>query len=474
MFYSECSQAGSLGSTTGVMDRLTTLPPLPQTKARDLLPPRFPDWTTATHDERREMRATARRRAKSLDTRLNAFVSIDAGPRHAGGALGGLAYAAKDIFRTPAHKPTCGFAVASDMGIAGTCDLLQRFAAAGADLVGFTNMPALAYEPSGWNAARGRVRNPWNPRFISGGSSSGSAAAVASGSVVAALGSDTGGSLRIPAHACGVSAWKPTWDLVSISGAMALAPTLDTVGVIARSAADILTVADYVAKLPPAPRIYRAVVLSDAVAECERSVGSAIEDGLAALATCGVALIRKDGLSAIRTIDQHALVVLQGEAARLHHARLDNLACDQSLRRRVAKGLEIEDRALDASRRARPKLAADFIGQVLQGADAAVLPIMAIRTPAADECDPTSERFSAKTLYALSQWTRFVNMLGFPAIALPVGFDDLAMPVALQIVGRPCSDLALLLLGRQMQAATDWHARVPTGVLDLVEVAHPR
>src|SRR4029077_6122682 len=150
------------------------------------------------------------------------------------------------------------------------------------------------------------------------------------------------------------------------------------------------------------------------------------------------------------------------------------LACDQSLRRRVAKGLEIDARTLDASRQARPTLAADFIAQVLRGADAVVLPVMTIRTPEADECDPASERFSAKILYALSRWTRFANMLGFPVIALPVGFDDRAMPVALQIVGCPGSDLALLDLGRQMQTATDWHARVPTGIVDLVALEHSR
>jgi aspartyl-tRNA(Asn)/glutamyl-tRNA(Gln) amidotransferase subunit A len=158
---------------------------------------------------------------------------------------------------------------------------------------------------------------------------------------------------------------------------------------------------------------------------------------------------------------------MQAEAARLHHARIDNLSADRSLHRRIAKGLDIDDATLEASRQSRRRLVAYFIAEVLEGADAAVLPVISIRTPAADECDPTSERFSAKTLYALSRWTRFVNMLGFPAVALPVGFDDRAMPVALQIVGQPGSDLALLNLGIAMQAVTDWHARVPTGILDL-------
>jgi aspartyl-tRNA(Asn)/glutamyl-tRNA(Gln) amidotransferase subunit A len=168
---------------------------------------RIPDWSALDATARRRRRETARPLATALDPVLNAFAQIDAirSPISAG-PLGGVPYAAKDLFQTSFHRPGGGFPEAIDLGIAGTSDLLERLDAAGADLIGFTNMTELAYEPSGFNATRGRVKNPWNLDYISGGSSSGSAVAVASGAVVVALGSDTGGSVRIPAHACGVTA----------------------------------------------------------------------------------------------------------------------------------------------------------------------------------------------------------------------------------------------------------------------------
>jgi aspartyl-tRNA(Asn)/glutamyl-tRNA(Gln) amidotransferase subunit A len=93
---------------------------------------------------------------------------------------------------------------------------------------------------------------------------------------------------------------------------------------------------------------------------------------------------------------------------------------------------------------------------------------MPIRTPPRSQCDPASPAFDARTLYRLSEWTRFVNMLGFPALAIPAGFDDRGLPVALQIVGHPDTDLALIAMAGAVQTWTDWHDRIPTGIADLV------
>jgi aspartyl-tRNA(Asn)/glutamyl-tRNA(Gln) amidotransferase subunit A len=429
---------------------------------------RIPDWTSLDAAARRDWQLRARGRANALNAALNAFIEIEPEQARPGGALDGMPYAAKDMLQTVAHRPSGGLAQAGDLGIAGNSDLLDRLDEAGADRIGFTQMTELAYEPSGFNSTCGRVKNPWSLDHVPGGSSSGSAAAVASGAVAVALGSDTGGSLRIPAHCCGITAWKPTNGSVSTRGAMSLAPSLDTIGVLARSAADLLPLTTILADLPESRPIRSVVVVRDVAALCAPDIASACSDMTGALSGLKIAVEQRDALPAIETIDAHALTIMFAESARVHRARISDPAVAAVLRRRLAKGLEVADDTLAASIQARPRLIADFEEQVLAGADAAMLPVMAIPTPTAAECDPDSDHFSPKTLYAMSRLTRFVNLLGFPAVALPAGFDARGLPVAMQIIGQRGSDLALIELVRHVQSKTEWHGRAPAAVAHLL------
>jgi aspartyl-tRNA(Asn)/glutamyl-tRNA(Gln) amidotransferase subunit A len=244
---------------------------------------------------------------------------------------------------------------------------------------------------------------------------------------------------------------------------MPLAPTLDTIGLLARGAAEIMPAASVLADLGSETPIRTGVVIRDALAAAHPSVAKACQDGIDAIASCGIALQQRDALAPIDAADGPVFTIMQGEAARCHRHLLDGDTIGPVLRRRLAKGLEIDDATLARAVAQRPTLAAAFV-DMLQSADVAILPVMTIRTPPAAECDPEGPAFRARTLYELSRLTRFVNMLGFPAVALPVGFDDRGLPVALQIVGRPGADRALLLLARAVQARSDWHGLIPDAI----------
>ncbi|MBI4366294.1 MAG: amidase [Deltaproteobacteria bacterium] len=433
---------------------------------------RFSDWAQLTIQTQHAAAITASARAKRFESRLRAFVEIewpDVEPP-TNNSLAFIPYAAKDLFVAPGRRPEGGLADILDFGLNGYADVLRRLDDAGACRVGFTAMTELAYEPSGYNAVSTYPRNPWDLDFITGGSSSGSAVAVTSGAAVIALGSDSGGSIRIPSHCTGATGWKPSWGAVSVAGALPLAPFLDCVGLLARCAADLAPAAAVLeARVAPQRAIESVVVLVDALRGAEPSIRNPCQQGIDAIQACGVAISHAEGLPAMVAIDAHAMTVMQGEAARVHAGRLDHPAISPVMRRRLAKGLTIDDATLAASRAARPQLLKDFEEQIFGKADAAILPVMAIRTPPLVEVDPASRSFSARRLYELSHYTRFVNMLGLPAVSIPVGFDDRDLPVALQIIGRPGSDFDLIALAVRVQEKTDWHGRVPTAIRDLID-----
>jgi aspartyl-tRNA(Asn)/glutamyl-tRNA(Gln) amidotransferase subunit A len=241
---------------------------------------------------------------------------------------------------------------------------------------------------------------------------------------------------------------------------MPLAPSLDTIGLFARSAADVglLWNALNGGMAAASPHV-SGVVLDDAFAESDGEVARLCRD---AIAVFGMATDRRAGFP--KEADVACLLVMQAEAARSHAARLDDTRVDATLRKRLGKGLAIGDNALARSLAARSRLRDDFLASFLGDADVAFLPVMPIRTPRTAETDPASPAFSARTLYALSRFTRFVNYLGLPALAVPAGFDRRGLPVGLQIVGRPGSEPLLIALAAAFQSKTDWHGCVPTAI----------
>ena len=434
---------------------------------------RFVDWSRLTLQQKRAAASSAMASAARLEVRLHAFVKLALAEHGISdtGSLAFLPYAAKDLFFAPEHEPRCGLAAVIERDGPACAGVLHDLDQAGATRIGFTAMTELAYEPSGFNAGSDYPRNPWNFDFIPGGSSSGSAVAVASGVSVLALGSDTGGSIRIPAHCCGVTGWKPSWGAVNAAGAVPLAPFLDCIGVLGRSAADVAAAAEVLlSEVSPHRMIEKAVVFADALQAAEPAVRHACQDGLDLIATLPVTVFSVDALPAIAAIDEHALVVMQGEAARTHARFIDHPATNPFLRKRLAKGLTIDDVRLAASRAMRSRLVDDFENTVLGRTDAAILPVMPICTPRYVDVDPASATFSGRRLYDLSRYCRFVNMLGLPAVALPVGFDDRGLPVGLQLIGRRGRDRDLIALASRIQNKSSWHSRFPDAIHDLIEI----
>ena len=336
--------------------------------------------------------------------------------------------------------------------------------------------------PFGDNAHHGDVQNPWKPGHCAGGSSSGSAAAVAAGFALGALGSDTGGSIRLPAACCGVVGLKPTYGRVSRAGAMPLSWSLDHLGPLTRTVADAARLLGIVAGHDP----HDATSSRRGVPFYERMLDGPVGglrvgvpenyyfDGVAAEidASIRAAAQELEGLGArivpLRVPDPRPLadvcnVISRSEAAAIHArlARERPHELQPAVRARIEVGFHISAHDYLQALRLRARLTREFIADVFTEVDALLAPVIpepapelaAVKAGGADEVVARMGRFS--------RLTRPFNGLGLPALALPCGRSLDGRPLALQIVGRAFDEATVLRLGHAYQQATAWHVEPP-------------
>lgn len=405
------------------------------------------------------------------------------------GFLGGMPLAHKDLLQRKGYD--VGYGMAHTDASTRDATVLQRFDGAGALHLARLHMTELAFDPSGTNEMAGHCRNPWSADHITGGSSSGSAAVVAAGAVDGALGSDTGGSIRIPAALCGVTGLKPTYGLVSRAGAMSLSASLDHLGPIARSARDCALMLQAIAGYDvadagsiAAPRDHRYVQgLDTSVAGLrigvpqgyfttglDPQVAAVIEQSIAAFRSLG-AEIREVPDFDYDSVNEIAILMIRAEATALYESFINGAgvaALGSFTRARLQEGTPIPAALYLQAAALRGPLLLQYVRTVMADVDVLLAPVFPLATPRIDAFD-TMDAQSKRLRGELTRLTRPLNYLGLPALSLPGGMcrSDAAtaeLPVGFQLIGRPYSESLLLQLGHAFQTATPWHLRRPPGL----------
>jgi len=443
----------------------------------------------------REVTQSCLERIAKWQPRLNAFMAIEAdaalaaadaadaalskgGPR---GPLHGVPLAHKDMYYDAGHVVTCGSKIRRGFVATTTSTALQRLKDAGTVRLGSLQMVEFAYGPTGHNVHHGAVHNPFAIDHITGGSSSGSGSAVAARLTFAALGSDTGGSIRMPAHFCGVTGLKTTWGRISRAGAMPLSQSLDTVGPLARTAEDCALLLGLMAGADPLDPTAAAGPVPDYAAATRQSIKGLrigvptafyvddLDPEVAKILDDTIAILKHEGATIVQVElpDQRQLsaacqLVLAVEAATFHKRWLIERPGDYGpqVLMRLQNGLAIPGVSyLEAMRWRGPALAA--FNAAVAGVDAMIAPVAPVPAPTIAESDVGNSPGAEAVIQRLTRFTRPINYLGLPSLAIPAGFTGAGLPVGMQLVGRSFDEAMLLRIGAAFQRVTDFHARVP-------------
>jgi aspartyl-tRNA(Asn)/glutamyl-tRNA(Gln) amidotransferase subunit A len=390
-------------------------------------------------------------------------------------ALLGLPLGIKDLFDVAGVPTTAGSKFFAESTPAEDASVVLRLKLSGAVILGKTNLHEIALGVTGVNPHYGTVKNPWDTSRITGGSSSGSAAAVASGMCLAALGTDTGGSIRIPAALCGVVGLKPTYGRVSARGVVPLSWNLDHIGTLTRTVRDAALMLSVVAGFDPHDPASANIPVDDYLVHLDDGVRNwqvALAEGeyVKASDTEVLAVLDKSAQvfrdlgAQVEKVDMPWLSELalansqmtQADGAAFHRERLrdhpDWFGGD--VYQRLQNGAALTSSEYVMARRTQAEGRRRF-EMFFEKFDVLLLPTTPVPAPLIDE---------TRAIEASRQLTRFTssfNLTGLPALSVPCGFTETGLPIGMQIISKHWAEAKVLEAGHAFEQATEWHGRRP-------------
>ncbi len=390
-------------------------------------------------------------------------------------ALLGMPLALKDIFDTAGIRTTAGSKFFTDRIPVEDAQAVLKLKLAGGVVLGKTNTHEIALGVTGVNPHYGAVKNPWDLTRVTGGSSSGSAAAVATGMCLAALGSDTGGSIRIPASLCGVVGFKPTYGRVSTRGVLPLSWNLDHIGPLTRTVQDAAMMLAVMAGFDPHDPASADIPVENYLAHLEDGVrgwrmalaaGNYVEasdpDVLAGLSEAAHVFTRLG--AQVKKIDMSWLAdlalangrMVQADGAAFHRERLrehpDWFGAD--VRERLETGAALTSSEYALARRTQAESRRRF-ETFFEEFDILLLPTTPIPAP------PIEGTQAIEAARRLTRFTAPFNLAGLPALSVPCGFTDGKLPIGLQLISRHWGEAKALQAGHAFEQATQWHNQRP-------------
>jgi aspartyl-tRNA(Asn)/glutamyl-tRNA(Gln) amidotransferase subunit A len=436
-------------------------------------------------------------RISALDGRLHAYITVCADAAldaaraaeaalaagAAPGPLHGVPYALKDLFETAGVRTTGGSKILAESVPTRDATVVKRLRQAGAILLGKLNMHEFAYGPEGLNDHYGHARNPWDraEARIAGGSSSGSGVAVAAGLAPGALGSDTGGSIRIPSALCGITGIKPTYGRVSRAGVLPLSWSMDHAGPMTRSAADcalmlgamagydpddattsVLPVPPYAAALTGEVKGLRIGLLRSSFLDAsDTSVRAAVEAAAKLLAAQG-AVVDEVTLAHQAEVPAATMAIIATEALAYHAAWVRTRPRDYQadVIERLRMGAFVSGVHYVRAQQVRALVRGE-VDDALARRDVLLAPTCPITAARVGEREVTIAGVPSDVRSALIRFTRGFNFSGHPACSLPCGFSETGLPIGMQPVGRPFDEATVLRAADGYQRLTDWHTRRP-------------